>query len=149
MNLFNELLSVVEQLKNYRYMLIGGLAYSVYVQPRFTQDIDFLISKNDFNDIFTSLVKAGFIEKRNIMEFQNASIARCVKMKEPDAVIVDFLLEDETVFRAAYEKRKIIDFQGNNISVIDPDSLIDLKRKRNSKQDQVDVEELKKIGSRS
>jgi hypothetical protein len=33
MNLFNELLSVVEHLKNYRYLLIGGLAYSVFVQP--------------------------------------------------------------------------------------------------------------------
>lgn len=77
------------------------------------------------------------------MEFQNATIALCVKRNEPDAVIVGFILEDETAFRGAYEKRKIIDFQGNNISAIDPDSLIDLKRKRNSKQDQLDIEELR------
>jgi hypothetical protein len=145
MNLFNELLAVIERIKEQRYLLIGGLAYSVYAQPRFTQDIDFLISEKEFEVIFDSLVKAGFIDKRNILKFKNATIARCVKMQEPDTVIVDFLLEDEDSFNAVYNKRNVIDYQGIEINVIDPQSLITIKLKRNSKQDQLDVEELKKL----
>lgn len=57
MNLFNELLAVIERIKEQRYLLIGGLAYSVYAQPRFTQDIDFLISEKEFEVIFASLVR--------------------------------------------------------------------------------------------
>lgn len=88
---------------------------------------------------------SGFIDKRNILKFKNATIARCVKMQEPDTVIVDFLLEDEDSFNAVYNKRNVIDYQGIEINVIDPQSLITIKLKRNSKQDQLDVEELKKL----
>ena len=147
MNLFNELLQVIDHLKSHRYLLIGGLAYSIYAQPRFTQDIDFLISEKEFDEIFLSLLEAGFINKRNIMQFQKAKIARCVKMEEYEAIIVDFLLESETTFDALFEKKNVMDYHDIEINVIDLESLIALKLERNSKQDQLDVEELKRSNS--
>lgn len=142
MNLFHELVQLLDLIKPHRYLLVGGLAYAIYARPRFTQDIDILIAENDFYDIFQALTKEGFLKQPNIMEFQHAKIARCVRMSDLNALIVDFLLETEKAFNVFFEKKNIIEYRDITINVIDLRSLILLKQKRNSKQDQLDIDEL-------
>ncbi|MEW6686293.1 MAG: hypothetical protein AB1393_08825 [Candidatus Edwardsbacteria bacterium] len=145
MNLYKEFLAVIKTIKKCRYLLIGGLAYSLYVEPRFTQDVDFMICEENFEKIGELLIRIGFLKQKNIIVLPEAKIGRCVKIFNRDTLIVDFLLKDKTDFEKIYKRREEIKYRNIKISVISPKDLIRLKQLRNSKQDQVDIENLKKL----
>ena len=143
MDLFRELVSVIKGLKKKRYLLTGGLAYALYVQPRFTQDIDFVVAEDDFDGIRQRLVQTGFLDQPdNIMVFKKARIGRCVKVKGNDTVIVDFLLKHKNEFNRFYQRCNLISYRGVKIKVISGEDLIKLKRNRLSAQDKLDIDRL-------
>jgi predicted nucleotidyltransferase len=61
------LISAVSAKSGTRCVLIGGFAINYYNVPRQTLDVDFLITKDDFDKISEQLRKAGF-ELGNIQE---------------------------------------------------------------------------------
>jgi hypothetical protein len=50
MNVFDEFKRLVLELEKQKvkYALVGGVAMAFYTEPRFTQDIDFLVESQDF-----------------------------------------------------------------------------------------------------
>ncbi len=145
MDLFNELVNVIHYIKPRRYLLIGGLAYSIYAKPRFTQDIDFIICEDDYDAIDEILTVHNFLGQKTIMKFAQAKIARFVKMEGENALILDFLIDKKKDFNGFYKKRNTIVQNHVEIELIGIDDLIRLKKNRNSKQDQLDIDELKKV----
>jgi len=128
-------------------MLVGGLAYSYHVEARATEDIDFALSVDDFNEVHSRLVKNGFHDARNVMQFAQVRIGRCSKPIGKDLLVVDFLLLFEDVFEEMFQRKvEILDEEsGTKIPIICPEDLVRLKRLRNSPQDQVDIDNLIKL----
>ena len=145
MDLFKELISVIKVLKGKRYLLAGGLAYALYVQPRFTEDIDFVIVADDFEMIRQRLLRLGFLNQRNIMEFKKAKIGRCIKIKGGDTFTVDFLLIPKNIFARFYQRHKIIKYGEMKLRVIAPEDLIKLKHDRASPQNRLDIKQLWRV----
>ncbi len=50
MNLFQELIRIITELDSAKipYLLVGGLAYSLHVEARATEDIDLMINPDDW-----------------------------------------------------------------------------------------------------
>ena len=144
MDLFQELISVSRAIKKYRHLLIGGMAYAVYVEPRATQDIDFLICQNDLIKILRVLNQMGFLGQPNLMEFKKAKLARCIKVKGTDTLIVDFLLLSKKEFDKLYHRHIIIKHGKIKLNVISAEDLIKLKQRRATPQDKVDIMNLQR-----
>jgi hypothetical protein len=142
MDLFKELISVIKTLKGKKYLLTGGLAYAIYVQPRFTEDIDFVIAEEDFDGIRQRLNRLGFLDQKNILVFKKAKIGRCIKVKNNDTLIVDFLLQPKNIFYKFYQRRQVISQGKIKINVIALEDLVRLKRARHSAQDKLDINRL-------
>ena len=73
MNVFDEFSGVVAHLEeqNIRYALVGGVAVAFYAEPRFTQDIDFLLDPNNFETVRAILAKSGYFESADIERLNN------------------------------------------------------------------------------
>ena len=73
-------------------VLIGGFAVNFHKVSRATADVDFLITKEDFNKISGFLIKAGFKElsaHENFAHFESSRLG---------SVGVDFMFVDQEVF---------------------------------------------------
>lgn len=144
MDLFKELLTVIKELKGKKYLLTGGLAYALYVRPRFTQDIDFVIAEDDFEEIQHRLNRLGFLPQPNLMVFKKAKIGRCTRVKGDDRLMVNFLLQPKKRFDRFYQRAQLISHQRIKIKVISLKDLVWLKRARHSPQDRLDIQQLLK-----
>lgn len=114
-------------------VLIGGLAYSYYAQPRHTEDVDFLfLSPNDYPDAVEGFKKhrtSAFEEKKTGVEIELSSAASFAG-KVPQTLV-------EKVFETAIEDSglKLASFEG----------MIALKLCAGRMKDYGDVTELLKV----
>lgn len=120
------------------FALVGGLAYSLYVQPRATIDIDLLVKGSDWERIPSVLAPLGFLQLAEPMDFEKIRIRRLTKLAGADYLILDFLLTDERS-RPALEAPNLLPLRGRLIPVAPIPVLISLKQDRMSPQDQVDI----------
>lgn len=83
-------------------VLIGGFAINYYRVTRQTADVDFLITKTDFNKIASLLEKAGY--KKTLLEENFAQLQRSrLSLLDVDFMFVD----DETLTKIKKEGKKI------------------------------------------
>ncbi len=144
MNLYDQLIKVTGLVHPEPYLLIGGMAYSVYAEPRFTEDIDLMISRQHADHILQKMNRTGFINQQKPWNFEKAVIQRSVFIEGQDSCVIDFLIEPEETFKIYFDRRETVEFQGFQISVIHPEDLVELKSRRNSFQDKMDIEQLLK-----
>lgn len=147
MNVFDEFANLLAKLgkQEIRYALVGGVAVAFYTDPRFTQDIDLLVHVDDFEKIAKLLDDEGYIASAKPWTFSNVAIEmhRFLKPMPPDdQMMIDILIaNDDKVTRIIEEALEAESEQGN-VRVANKEDLIWLKRTRNSKQDQADIEKL-------
>jgi hypothetical protein len=144
-NLLDELQSIAGRLDDasIEYALIGGLAFSLYVEPRATEDIDFLVCDNDDWPVLVSaLAELGYRELAGQMKFANANIRRLTKIVEKDAVVLDFVLVPE---REDIRSGNRLFVGSRTINVASPEVIIKLKQGRMSDKDVSDIAALKKL----
>jgi hypothetical protein len=129
-----------------RYALVGGVAMAFYTEPRFTRDIDLLVDIDDFDKAKDILEKDGYFESASSWTFRNVAIElhRFLKVvNEEDEMLIDILVakgeEAREVIRNAVEAES----EEGKVVLANKKDLIWLKRKRDSKQDQADIEKLK------
>jgi len=147
MNVFEEFKRLVLELEKQevRYALVGGVAMAFYTEPRFTRDIDLLVDSNDLDKVKDILEKDGYFESASPWTFRNVAIElrRFLKVvNEEDEMMIDILVakdEDVTmIIRNAVEAES----EEGRVMVANKKDLIRLKRSRDSKQDQADIEKL-------
>lgn len=146
MNVFDEFSEIVAHLEEagIRYALVGSVAMAFYAEPRFTQDIDFLLHPDSFGMTRTILEQAGYFESATPWTFQGTSLTlhRFIKVIGEDHMIIDLLLAGSTseleVITNAQEARSNYGIA----HVARKSDIIWLKRQRNSLQDQADIERL-------
>ncbi len=146
LNLFDELLRIITELDaaGIPYLLVGGLAYSLHVEVRATEDIDLLVLPEDWPRCAEILKSIGYINFSGELNFSNIRIRRLVKVVEADHLVLDFLLADGEL-KNAFSKSLTYQLQDNQIRLVDPRTLIELKRGRLSSKDKMDIEGLQKL----
>jgi hypothetical protein len=147
MNIFEEFKRLVLNLEKQkvRYALVGGVAMAFYSEPRFTRDIDLLVDSDDFNKAKGILEKDGYFESASSRTFRNVAIElhRFLKVTAPeDEMLIDILIaKNEEVRRIIKDAVEAESVEGK-MKVANKKDLIWLKRSRDSKQDQADIEAL-------
>lgn len=147
MNVFEEFKAVVLELEKQKvgYALVGGVALAFYTEPRFTLDIDLLVQSEDFEKIKGLLEKAGYSETASPWTFRSAAIElhRFLKGLGPeDEMIIDILVANDNESRKIIQDAVGAESEEGRVMVANKKDLIWLKRLRDSKQDQADIEKL-------
>lgn len=141
---FQQLIWGLEK-RRVRYALVGGVALAFHTEARFTQDIDLLVHGDDFDKVHDFLLGEGYFESAKPWTFSNVAIElhRFLKPVPPDdQMIMDILLAKDGKVAKIIEDAIEAESDQGNVRVAKKEDLIWLKRTRNSKQDQADIERL-------
>ena len=147
MNSFQEFQLLIGDLEKnqIRYVLIGGVAMAFHDEPRFTRDIDLLLSNDDFAG-FKKLVKEkGYIESAEPWTFKNIELTmhRFLKVENEESMLIDVLIPSSEEIMRIIDNADIAESENGIVRIASKKDLIRLKSIRNSKQDQADIERLK------
>jgi hypothetical protein len=146
MNVFEEFIHLVKELeaRKVKYALVGGVAMAFYTEPRFTRDIDLLIDSEDYEKTEGILVKEGYFESASPWRFRGVPIElhRFLKVTEEDEMIIDILVAETEEVRRIIRDSVEAESEEGRIKIASREDLIWLKRMRDSKQDQLDIEKL-------
>jgi hypothetical protein len=146
MNVFEEFNHLVKQLRalKVRYALVGGVAMAFYTEPRFTRDIDLLIDSEDYEKTKGILEEEGYFESASPWTFRRIPIElhRFLKVANEDEMIIDLLVAQSEEVRRVIRDSVEAESEEGKIRIASRKNLIWLKRMRDSKQDQADIEKL-------
>ena len=145
MNLYEEFFSIVRAFhgKGIRYALVGGLSLAFHDRPRFTRDIDFLVNPEDLGEIRDALASLGYRQTAPAWTFKDSTLTlhRFLKPGEDDEIVVDVIAADESHLDVLADAIQA-DSDAGPVPVARKQDVVRLKRLRNSKQDQADIEAL-------
>jgi hypothetical protein len=147
MNVFEAFQELISRLENtgIRYALVGGVALAFHTQARFTRDIDLLVHSDDFDQIHKFLLNEGYFESAEPWTFSNVAIElhRFLKPAPPDdQMMIDILVANDDCVAKIIDDALEAESDQGSVRVANKEALIWLKRTRNSKQDQADIESL-------
>lgn len=147
MNVFEEFKRWVMELEKQKvkYALVGGVAMAFYAEPRFTRDIDLLVDSEDFDTTKGILEKDGYFESASPWTFRNVAIElhRFLKVvNEEDEMLIDILVAKDEEARKVIQNAIEAESEEGRVMLANKKDLIWLKRTRDSKQDQADIEKL-------
>jgi hypothetical protein len=129
------------------YALCGGLAVGVYGLARATVDIDLLIRPEDEEAVYDVVAPLGFTLKARPMNFGGGARIRRISKIDPadgEVLILDLLLVTPE-FQDVWDTRKRLLWHGQDLWVVTPRGLIEMKRARSSPIDLADIAWLEKI----
>ena len=107
--------------------LIGGLAFVARVRPRFTDDIDLLLTvpQEQLEAFLDLAARRGFsFGKEDRQGFLDAGL---LSMKSPLGLSFDVLVADDPLLNSAVKRATPLDFGGVSIPVISIEDLLLLK----------------------
>ena len=146
MNVFEEFKHLVKDLEmqKVRYALVGGVAMAFYTEPRFTRDIDLLVDSEDYEKTKGILEKKGYFESASPWKFKSVQIElhRFLKVAKDDEMTIDVLVAETDEVRRITRQCIEAESEEGSIKIASRKDLIWLKRMRDSKQDQADIEKL-------
>ncbi|MBN1613494.1 MAG: nucleotidyl transferase AbiEii/AbiGii toxin family protein [Deltaproteobacteria bacterium] len=147
MNVFEDFKRLVTQFEKLKvkYALVGGVAMAFYTEPRFTRDIDLLVDSEDFDPAKGILGNKGYFESASFWTFQNVGIELLpfLKVEAPeDELLIDILVAKDEEARKIVKAAVEAESEEGRVMLANKKDLIWLKRMRNSKQDQADIEKL-------
>lgn len=116
-----------------------------YTEPRFTRDIDILVDSEDFERTKDILEKDGYFESASPWTFPEVAIElhRFLKVAdEGDEMLIDILVAKSEEVRSIIGNAAEAKSAEGRVMVANKRDLIWLKRTRDSRQDQADIEKL-------
>jgi hypothetical protein len=143
---FEKVLVTLEQ-HQINYALCGGLAVTVLAQPRFTEDIDILVSPQDCERCKAVLLPLGFKFFSTPMRFDNdfVEVHKLTKI-EPrvnDYLFLDVISAISPVAQEILAKRIRLSWKDKQVWVVTREGLIKLKEASKRPKDQLDIDALK------
>jgi hypothetical protein len=137
----------MKELDNHRvrYARVGGVAMAFYTEPRFTKDIDLLVHADDFDRVKGILEKDGYFESASPWTFRNVAIElhRFLKVADDeDEMLIDILVARDEEVRKVIQNAVEAESEEGRVMLANKQDLIWLKKTRDSKQDQADIEKL-------
>ena len=115
-----------------------------YTEPRFTRDIDLLVDSEDYKKAKGILEKEGYFESASPWTFKKVPIElhRFLKVIDEDEMTIDILIAEIEEVRRIIRDSVEAESEEGRIKIASRKDLIWLKRMRDSKQDQADIEKL-------
>lgn len=141
---FEELFELLNRNK-VRYLLVGGYAYAIYVNPRYTKDIDifYACKSNNADKLLKTLHEFGFnsldIDKEDFL-----NEGQVIQLGMPPYRIDLINQIDGVSFDEAWSNRETSRYGKQTINVIGKQDLIRNKSATGRDQDKLDVKNLKK-----
>lgn len=127
-----------------KYLVIGGYAFAVHVEPRYTKDLDifYKLSKENARKLLDVLTDFGF-QSLSVGIDDLISPGKIIQIGNPP-LRIDLLNKiDGITFDKAWSS-KIVHLYGNEeINVIGKEALIKNKQASDREQDQLDVKKLR------
>lgn len=147
MNVFQEFKRLVSELEKQavRYALVGGVAVAFYAEPRFTRDMDILVDPEDFEKAKDILEREGYFQSASPRTFPEVAmeLRRFLKVAgEEDEMLIDILLAQNEELKRMIRNAVEAESEEGSVRLVSKCDLIRLKRARDSKQDQADIEAL-------
>jgi len=137
---FSDLLRIFND-HGVRYMVIGGYAVVQYAEPRFTKDLDILISTDTANAeaVYNALREFGApLAGLTTKDFSEEGFF--FQMGVPP-VRVDVIMGIPGIqFEECWNRRVVVDFEGLNVVFISKQDLIASKRAAGRPQDLIDAD---------
>ena len=143
-----------------RYLIAGGMAVNLYGIPRFTKDLDLMISpsKANLERLEEALRKLGYRPKVPVLLKEFLNPTNWPKWKKEKGMIafplhnsrnpfeeIDLLINVSLKFEDA-NRRKATVRQGNmRVHLVSINDLIRMKKTAGRDQDKADIESLKKV----
>lgn len=129
---------------NVRYLVVGGYAVMKYTEPRFTKDVDFLISVDTQNSVsvYKALKEFGApLENLSPVDF---SAKGYFYQMGRAPLRVDIMMSIQGVdFEDAWKNREEVEINGISIPFIAKNDLIRAKETSGRPQDLIDAEKLR------
>lgn len=146
LDLFKELQTIIQILDREKipYALVGGLAYSILVETRATEDIDILIFPLDWQKIQSLMETTGYVSLSEPMDFKHIKIRRLTKFEGSNVLVLDFLFAEGKFMEGIHRAIKI-NYQNQEYCIAPPDIIMEMKKGRMSNKDKNDIEGLKKL----
>lgn len=144
----SDLIELLSSLNDYkvRYLIVGGYAYAVHAEPRYTKDIDIWVDPAPSNarKIFACLKAFGApVSSLAAKTFSEPGML-LIFGREPNRV--DILNELKGLsFSAAYKESCKVVIEHVPVRVVSLEHLIKLKTLANRPQDRLDIKKLKAI----
>ena len=116
-----------------------------YTEPRFTRDIDLLVDSEDFEKTKGILEKHGYFESALPWTFPEVAIElhRFLKVAdEEDEMLIDLLVAKDEEVRRIIPNAVAAESEEGRVMLANKRDLVWLKKRRDSKQDQADIEVL-------
>ena len=104
------------------YVLVGGLASSLYGRPRTTRDVDVLVRKDDAKRALDALDSVGFATEETNPEWIYKAWRDDVTIDVIFWLKGDIYLDDEMLARA-----RLLDLDGVIVNVVPPEDLVVIK----------------------
>jgi predicted nucleotidyltransferase len=128
------------------FMVIGGIAVSIWTTPRATVDLDFVIGLHEdaISFFIESAAQVGFVVfDSKPMEFKKMKLLRMF-MTGADAQLLtmDFILADDEYKHEALSRAVSFQLEGQEIKVASPEDVILLKLMSGRDQDKVDAQNI-------
>ena len=140
---FRELLKIFEKHK-IRYLIVGGYAVMKYSEPRFTKDLDVLIStdQDNANAVYSALKEFGApLENLTADDFTHEDYF--YQMGRPP-LRIDIMMSIPGIgFDDAWENREVVELDDLKIFFISRSDLIRSKEAGGRPQDMIDIDKLK------
>ena len=141
---FKELLSIFNDF-DVRYLVAGGFALMLYVEPRFTNGLEVWVDASDLNAnrVFAALAQFG-APLKGLSPANFAQTGIVYQVGVPPARI-DILMSVTGVdFSSAWESRKMTTYAGLAVPCMSRADLIKNKRATGRPQDLLEAEQLEK-----
>ena len=141
---FKELLNLFKK-HNVKYLVVGGYAVMLYTEPRFTKDLDLLISVeiNNATAVYNALKEFG-APLFNLTEKDFSQDGYFYQMGRAP-MRVDILMSIPGIkFEDAWNRHKRLTIDGIEMNFISKEDLIISKKASGRPQDLIDVENLEK-----
>ena len=121
------------------------LSTPFYTEPHFTRDIELLVDSDDFEKARGILEKDGYFEFASPWTFPEVAIElhRFLKVAgEEDEMLIDILVAKDTEVRSIIRNAVEAESEQGRVMLANKHDLIWLKKTRDWKQDQADIEKL-------
>lgn len=159
MNLYQKIFKAFKR-KKIDYLLVGGVAVNLYGYPRFTGDIDILLSLTlkNLEKVDELMSELGYTKRLPIMlkelgerkklekfiEEKNLKAYTFVSKGNPP-LDIDIITQESIDFNDYKKKRTLIEVWGLQLPVVAMDDLIKMKKVANREKDLLDIEALLKL----
>jgi hypothetical protein len=142
-SLFDEFFRIVAVLndKQVPYAICGGMAVSLYTEPRATKDIDILLCTKDLEPLRAAITTVGYRQWAPPWTFRSSGLTlnRFLRFDGPEYLVVDVLTGPQSEYEKMVANAIVEQTPQGPVRLVAREDLITLKRARNSLLDQADI----------